>query len=413
MVPTTQAPTSHADPAANTQHGFRAAQGTSMNSFAYKQQRRGSEGFNRTNLSTVQDMDSLEDMEMDDVNPLSPIGEQEPFSPQQQQAFGQGSTQIPQLNINVANTLANQVRNSTPNTPLATSQSFGFQNNPTVSSVNTPTLGTQSVQQQQRTPDSSVPGTPAELDPEFAMNFMGGLNMPMGNQMIQDGNMNFNLGFGGLGGYDGTIDQPAKRLFSKTGPSGLTQAQLALALRQNQAGGDSELAKRLREQAILANAAGMPFQEENKPFRCPVIGCEKAYKNQNGLKYHKQVSEFVNMVFFRSGETDVALQHGHQNQQLKENEDGTFSIVDPVTSIPYPGTVGMEKEKPYRCEVCGKRYKNLNGLKYHRQHSAPCNPELKLNNLNLASLQNLQGLNMNANVAGAGLAGMGDSGMNF
>jgi len=39
----------------------------------------------------------------------------------------------------------------------------------------------------------------------------------------------------------------------------------------------------------------------------------------------------------------------------------------------------MEKEKPYACEVCRKRYKNLNGLKYHRQHSPPCNPELKLN----------------------------------
>jgi transcription factor SFP1 len=45
--------------------------------------------------------------------------------------------------------------------------------------------------------------------------------------------------------------------------------------------------------------------------------------------------------------------------------------------MPYPGTIGMEKEKPYRCEVCGKRYKNLNGLKYHRQHSLPCNPDNK------------------------------------
>lgn len=35
----------------------------------------------------------------------------------------------------------------------------------------------------------------------------------------------------------------------------------------------------------------------------------------------------------------------------------------------------MEKEKPYRCEVCGKRYKNLNGLKYHRQHNKPCGPD--------------------------------------
>lgn len=56
--------------------------------------------------------------------------------------------------------------------------------------------------------------------------------------------------------------------------------------------------------------------------------------------------------------------HGHQTQQLHENGDGTFSIVNPETSTPYPGTLGMEKEKPYKCEVCGKRYKNLNGLKY-------------------------------------------------
>ena len=72
-----------------------------MSSFSYRQQRPGSEGFNKTNLSTVQDMNTLEDMEMDDVNPLPPIGEQEPFSPQQQQQqqFGQGSGQMQQLNV--------------------------------------------------------------------------------------------------------------------------------------------------------------------------------------------------------------------------------------------------------------------------------------------------------------------------
>jgi len=56
--------------------------------------------------------------------------------------------------------------------------------------------------------------------------------------------------------------------------------------------------------------------------------------------------------------------HGHTSQQLHENGDGTFSIVNPETSAPYPGTLGMEKEKPFKCDVCGKRYKNLNGLKY-------------------------------------------------
>jgi transcription factor SFP1 len=88
---------------------------------------------------------------------------------------------------------------------------------------------------------------------------------------------------------------------------------------------------------------------EHKPFKCPVIGCEKTYKNQNGLKYHRM--------------------HGHQNQTLHLNDDGTYSIIDPLSNTPYPEGMGMEKDKPYRCEVCGKRYKNLNGLKYHRGHS--------------------------------------------
>jgi transcription factor SFP1 len=89
--------------------------------------------------------------------------------------------------------------------------------------------------------------------------------------------------------------------------------------------------------------------DEHKPFKCPVIGCEKTYKNQNGLKYHRL--------------------HGHQNQKLKENPDGTISIIDPESNTPYLDGAGMEKDKPYRCEVCGKRYKNLNGLKYHRGHT--------------------------------------------
>ncbi|GMM38779.1 zinc-coordinating transcription factor [Saccharomycopsis crataegensis] len=89
---------------------------------------------------------------------------------------------------------------------------------------------------------------------------------------------------------------------------------------------------------------------ENRPFKCPVIGCDKTYKNQNGLKYHKA--------------------HGHQNQKLFENPDGTFSVIDPESNQPYPdGSFNLEKDKPFRCEVCGKRYKNLNGLKYHRGHS--------------------------------------------
>lgn len=374
------------EPSTNTQFGFHPRSG----SMGANRQRLGS--INRSNLSTVQDVDSLEDMDIDmDMNfdNLGAIEEAPMQYPVQQAQFNQSQNQnqLPQLNVNLANNMQNHqgLRTSTPTTPSA-SQQFNLHNNPTVSSVNTPTLGTVPMQNTHNltSPESSHPGTPAELDMDF-----GAFSPMMGMDMSGMGmNMNFSNGNAGMNGFDnnGTIDQPGKRLFSKQG-AGLSQAQLQAALKGYQLGGNdqSELARRLREQSLLNGASipQFPFPEEVKPFRCPVIGCEKAYKNQNGLKYHKQ--------------------HGHQNQQLKENDDGTFSIVDPLTSIPYPGTVGMEKEKPYRCEVCGKRYKNLNGLKYHRSHAPHCNPELALQKLGLSgNLQNLQ----NANVAGAGMGGI-------
>ena len=80
--------------------------------------------------------------------------------------------------------------------------------------------------------------------------------------------------------------------------------------------------------------------------------------------------------------------------------------------MPYPGTLGMEKEKPYRCEVCGKRYKNLNGLKYHKAHSPPCNADLKLGGGVLhpaAGGPRMPGLGLN--LAGNSLAGIGEDGL--
>jgi transcription factor SFP1 len=328
--------------------------------------------------------DNLDDMDMDDgiSTPQMP-GSQ--FQPQPQ--FGRQQPRGPSVNVNLANAFQGQGLNSaTPTTPHSNQQGMGFPHNPTVSSVNTPSLTTQTASQQTATPDPSQPSTPAELDPEFLAQ-MGSLNNLDYNQLLAQGNIDFsNLGNMGnmQNGGSATIDNPEKRLLSKQG-----YGNKGFPSNPAFANSNSELAKRVRENQLLNGLAGVGgfVGEEIKPFKCPVIGCEKAYKNQNGLKYHKQ--------------------HGHQNQQLKENPDGTFSIVDPATSIPYPGTVGMEKEKPYRCEVCGKRYKNLNGLKYHRQHSPPCNPELKMNGGTMAGMPT--GLNnLNANVAGAGLVGMNE-----
>lgn len=337
------------------------------------------------------ELENLDDMDMGG-SPLPPMQSPQGSQFQPQPQFGRQQPRGPAVNVNLANAFQGQGL-QTPTTPRPGQQ--GMVHNPTVSSVNTPTLGSQTASQQTATPESSMPGTPAELaDVDYSQ--MGNLNLnnfDYAQLMQQSGNFDMNnLNLNNLGnvsnmqnGGSGTIDDPAKRLLSKQGHGNKGFPNPALA-------NNSELAKRIRENQLLNGLAGVGgfVGEEIKPFKCPVIGCEKAYKNQNGLKYHKQ--------------------HGHQNQQLKENPDGTFSIVDPATSIPYPGTIGMEKEKPYRCDVCGKRYKNLNGLKYHRQHSPPCNPDLKLNAANLQGMaNNAQG--MNANVAGAGLMGMND-GMN-
>lgn len=327
--------------------------------------------------------DNLEDMEMDESTNMQTAQAAQGAQFQPQPQFGRQQARVPPVNVNMANAFQGHgLRTSTPTTPQATQQPFPVQNNPTVSSVNTPSMNTQTTSQRVSSPESSMPGTPAELDMDYG-NPYGNLNGIDYNQLMQAGYDFGNLNLGTANGGSGCIDDPAKRLLSKQGfgnKGGFPNSTLA---------NNSELAKRLREQQLLQGLSGVGgfVGEEIKPFKCPVIGCEKAYKNQNGLKYHKQ--------------------HGHQNQQLKENPDGTFSIVDPTTSIPYPGTVGMEKEKPYRCEVCGKRYKNLNGLKYHRQHSPPCNPELKLNPTAVPGMpNNIQG--MNVNVAGAGLMGMTD-----
>jgi len=352
----------------------------------------GRDGFNRTQLSTVQDMDTLEDMEMDDTNtvPATPV-------PQITSPVNQQTPTVTPLNTSIPpNISAGQAfRTSTPSTPNA-AQAFQLYSNPTVSSVNTPAIGNQPFGSNQQSPHTSVPGTPAEPNLDFSNDFMAQLgmgsmsnmngmngmnNMQMqGNQMGMQDDFDFgSMGFGltdNLGGM--TIDEPAKRLLGKSG--GMTQQQIMYAIKNGQIPVDGEMQKKMREAQLVGGLGGPVVglnhypDQENKPFKCPVIGCEKAYKNQNGLKYHKQ--------------------HGHNNQKLQENSDGTYSIVDPITSIPYPGTIGMEKEKPYQCPVCGKRYKNLNGLKYHKQHSAMCNPDLKLPGNPLA------GLNPNANVAG-------------
>ncbi|OOQ87689.1 C2H2 transcription factor [Penicillium brasilianum] len=340
------------------------------------------------------DLDTMDDMELDDPMGDADAATSQLFSSQLHDG-GQGgfgnSNQGSQLNLGMLPSHQGFNTPSQPGTPIGSARPLSLSNNPTVSSVNTPTLMANPLQNSQfrNTPDSSGPGTPAEID-ESVVGGFGDLTMQqnvMGQNQMQYGRYPVNNDM-----VDLCIDEPAKRLFSPSGGMGTPNAHFKLSGAQY--GPNSDIARRIREQQLLAgvpDTTSILPNEEPKPFRCPVIGCEKAYKNQNGLKYHKA--------------------HGHNNQQLHDNADGTFSIVNPETSTPYPGTLGMEKEKPYRCEVCGKRYKNLNGLKYHKSHSPPCNPDFQIaagRNLNLGGGV-MQGQNIN--VAGAGLPGIGEEGL--
>ncbi|BGP53122.1 hypothetical protein JCM8202v2_000681 [Rhodotorula sphaerocarpa] len=89
-------------------------------------------------------------------------------------------------------------------------------------------------------------------------------------------------------------------------------------------------------QGVQISPSGRPYTPPSeKPFKCTVPGCDKSYKQQNGLKYHRL--------------------HGHCGQNMPVQEE--------------PGE--KVEGKPYVCHVssCGKRYKNMNGLRYHYQHS--------------------------------------------
>ena len=228
--------------------------------------------------STInQDMDPIGDMEIDDPAPQPTQGSSQ---------YGPATSRVASLNINVANAMQHKgLRNSTPTTPATAVPHFPFQYNPTVSSVNTPTLQTHSIQSQQNksSPESSVPGTPGEMEHDLS----GGYVLPThaSNRVLMN-NAEWSA-FNVSNGHHMAelyIDEPAKRLFSREG-------QLQTCFGNPQLAGNP-LVDRLHEQHFFTGMCGAPNvfpTEDGKPFKCPVIGCEKAYKNQNGLKYHKQV----------------------------------------------------------------------------------------------------------------------------
>lgn len=84
----------------------------------------------------------------------------------------------------------------------------------------------------------------------------------------------------------------------------------------------------------------------SKPFKCPTPGCMKSYKQANGLKYH------VTRGQCNFSPPPELLTLSALGEDISERE-------------------AQRKLHPYCCQVapCSKRYKNMNGLRYHYQHS--------------------------------------------
>ncbi|OAX39827.1 hypothetical protein K503DRAFT_799324 [Rhizopogon vinicolor AM-OR11-026] len=105
----------------------------------------------------------------------------------------------------------------------------------------------------------------------------------------------------------------------------------------------------------------------SKPFRCPKPNCNKSYKQANGLKYHmthgscnfappKDLEQVQALLASKrsareaAGEEDQGITEGEMREVEREAE---------------------RRLRPFACGVsdCQRRYKNMNGLRYHYQHS--------------------------------------------
>ncbi|EIN04109.1 hypothetical protein PUNSTDRAFT_122954 [Punctularia strigosozonata HHB-11173 SS5] len=126
----------------------------------------------------------------------------------------------------------------------------------------------------------------------------------------------------------------------------------------------------------------------SKPFRCPKPNCNKSYKQANGLKYHMTHGS-CNFAPPKDLEQVQALlasklaQKGISINGEGVSVDGEGGLTLNGTGLENCGINITEQEmrevereaerrlRPFACGIgdCQRRYKNMNGLRYHYQHS--------------------------------------------
>ena len=278
----------------NTQRNFNTptSQGNiSSNNQVHLHQQQ--DGMNRPGF----DMDTIGEMEMD-------FGDAVPYSNQPTQNIDNSRMRPGPINAHLANAhgLATP-QNSNPSTP-ATARPTQPNNNPMVSQVNTPSFTTGTT----ATNPSSAISSPIPAPPVTTTasqtghpNYLSALNQDFGNMDFNAAAFQNPINTDML---ELTINDPARALFSETGGINAAQAQLfgfvnGASTNPNSHGGAMAPTQMGAQSDDLGVAPTVdPYGGEERPFKCLVVGCEKAYKNANGLRYHERVS--LHLFFFRS-----------------------------------------------------------------------------------------------------------------
>jgi hypothetical protein len=187
-----------------------------------------------------------------------------------------------------------------------------------------------------------------ESDPSWDDGYKAGGNGPSPLGLSTTGGPGLNKGgpAAGSGGSRSTPSAiPPTLLFAGSGPAGAlpltpggspTVASAVASIPTAATGGGTIIPH-------LAHPGGVPPPPgtNQKLFHCPTPGCNKSYKQQNGLKYHLKV--------------------GQCNFDIRDAVENGLSEAE-----------AEEKSRPYVCQVgggCTKRYRQMNGLRYHYLNS--------------------------------------------
>lgn len=216
---------------------------------------------------------------------------------------------------------------SNPATPRPLFQSFTQNTNPMVSSVNTPTFSTQQ-QIDEDTNSILQADLTQDLDATITGTNFSSNTVPFNSQMLQRLNADFtafDFGQNGTDMLDLCISEPAKALYSENGGFNTQQFPHFNFTQNTVVSNGDENARKLQAYRLASGMGKQPGDEE-RPFKCPVIGCEKAYKNANGLRYHEKVGEGDLYIFNVLLTTTISTVTLHRNLKITVTAPFPLSI---------------------------------------------------------------------------------------